>query len=71
MQGLVSGQDETSSNTKYDVSIGENHNYSRLNPNAKLSKLNSSEFRGIHGCVNEKRIPLLDTKTPLRLSLGP
>jgi len=38
---LVLGQDETCSDTKYDVAVGGNHEYSRLNSKAKLSKLNS------------------------------
>jgi len=35
MWGLVSGQDETCSDTKYDVSMGEDHKNSRLNLKAK------------------------------------
>jgi len=38
MWGLVSGQDKTCSDTKYDVTMGENHEYSKLIPYAKLSK---------------------------------
>ena len=39
--GLVSSPDETYSDTKYDVSMGQNHECSRLDSKAKLSKLDS------------------------------
>jgi len=39
--GLVSGQDETCSDTKYDVSVRENYKYSKLIANARMSKLKS------------------------------
>jgi len=41
MWGLVSGQDETRSNTKYDIYVGENNKYSKLSANARIRKLKS------------------------------
>ena len=35
-------KEKPGSNTKYDVSVGENHEHSRVNSRAKLNKLNSS-----------------------------
>ena len=40
MWGLVSGQDKTCSNTKYNVSIGVNHEHSKQISKAKKSQLN-------------------------------
>jgi len=50
---LVSGQDETYSDIKYDVSIGENHKHSKLNSKANQSKLNSKVSLG--DFTNERR----------------